>query len=275
MLLGTGLWLPGRYGNGGGGGGGGSFGVKGVTLDGSTRLIYSAATLLASDNPNCTIGMWIRGDTTPVGEHCLFEATDGTSKYLVTQNAGNIALDIYNGSSFYHVVAGHPTDSNALYDGAWHFIGINTNMNLAAGSKVGNIVIDNINATAWTHTDVSAAFTVPWSSFTSVCIGGEVANDTDRFFTGDIAEVIVNPGTNMNMSNADNRAKFITVDGAPVDVGADGSGPFASAPELYLSVRQPDGVAADFLTNRGVNTSATFSVDIGSAPTLSSTNPGA
>lgn len=74
-------------------------------------------------------------------------------------------------------------------------------------------------------------------------------SDASAKLNADVAEFWIAHGVYIDLSQAANRAKFIS-GGKPVDLGADGSLPTGSAPTVYLSVRPGDAASA-FATNRG------------------------
>jgi hypothetical protein len=63
---------------------------------------------------------------------------------------------------------------------------------------------------------------------------------------GDVADFWFMYGTFMDLTNATNRRKFIDAGGKPVNLGADGSTPTSSAPQIFLS-----GATASWHTNDG------------------------
>lgn len=70
---------------------------------------------------------------------------------------------------------------------------------------------------------------------------------TDQGCIGDVYVAL--PSTFYDLSDPDNIAKFINLDGSPVDLGTTATGPLGSEPLVYLSRREGDPVSA-FLTNR-------------------------
>ncbi len=77
---------------------------------------------------------------------------------------------------------------------------------------------------------------------------------------GYLADVLYHP-TFLDLSDANNRRKFINASGKPVDLGADGSTPLGLQPTIYLS-----GVVASWQTNKGTGGGFTEVGDITAAP---------
>jgi len=78
---------------------------------------------------------------------------------------------------------------------------------------------------------------------------------------GDLAQLYLNVAETLDLTIAGNRAKFITLDGFPVDLGSDGSFPTGNPPLLLLqndhtTVLTNSGTGGDFLTEVGDVTEA-------------------
>ena len=65
-------------------------------------------------------------------------------------------------------------------------------------------------------------------------------------FNGDLADFWLDPGTYIDLSDPANRRKFRDASGNPVYLGADGSKPTGTAPDIFLS-----GNTEDWHTNKG------------------------
>lgn len=86
--------------------------------------------------------------------------------------------------------------------------------------------------------------------FTKADLGIGAACNGDNKIDGRLADVWVDYGTYINFADSNNRRKFISAAGKPVNLGANGELPTGAAPEIFLHL--DDGQAAvNFATNRG------------------------
>ena len=98
-------------------------------------------------------------------------------------------------------------------------------------------------------------------------VGGHISTFASgaTLLDGDLAEFYYNPGASLDFSDAANRAKF-AVDGKPIFLETDGSGPTGSAPVLYL--HQDAGEApANFKDNKGTGGDYTITGTLTASPT--------
>jgi hypothetical protein len=82
-----------------------------------------------------------------------------------------------------------------------------------------SVAVHNNANTNWTHSDHAFGGTV----------GGA------NLLNAEIADFYFNNAETIDLSSSSNRAKFITTDGYPVDLGSDGSTPTGTAPRVYLN----------------------------------------
>ncbi len=97
------------------------------------------------------------------------------------------------------------------------------------------------------------------------------ANPFNRNFNGCLAQMYLNLGEYLDFRSAANRAKFITSDNFPVDLGSDASGPTGNQPIVYL--QNPlatheinDGSGGNF-TKNGILTACATQPPLPTSPT--------
>lgn len=146
--------------------------------------------------------------------------------------------------------------SDAITDTNWHHVMYSFNIKDAAKR---HIYIDGVSAidTVTTYDNTSHM------SFSAIetTIGNSIGGGTDFDYEGDIADFWLDFGTYVDLSDAANRAKFISSNGMPMYLGPDGSLPFGFAPDVFLSGNTDDwhlnkGTGGDF-TENGALTDAT------------------
>lgn len=96
-------------------------------------------------------------------------------------------------------------------------------------------------------------------------VGGSVDGPVTDKFKGYIGDLWVDFNRYIDFSIEANRRKFITADGRPVYLGADGSGPTGTAPMIFLS-----GNVSNWHTNKGTGGGFTVSGSL----TAADNNPG-
>jgi hypothetical protein len=122
-----------------------------------------------------------------------------------------------------------------------------------------SVAVHNNANTNWTHSDHAFGGTV----------GGA------NLLNAEIADFYFNNAETIDLSSSSNRAKFITTDGYPVDLGSDGSTPTGTAPRVYLN-----NALATWHTNLGTgggfteNGALTAGSSILFTPTVTSTGGG-
>ena len=116
-------------------------------------------------------------------------------------------------------------------------------------------------------TDNAGGFLVGLSSASQTNWGVAAAVSAAQKWNGALADLYFAPGQYLDFTVAANRAKFIS-SGKPVNLGADGSVPTGTTPQLFLHVGST-GVVGDFATNLG--SGGDFTVT--GAPALASDNP--
>jgi|TARA_Y100000310_G_scaffold303929_1_gene342653 hypothetical protein len=112
------------------------------------------------------------------------------------------------------------------------------------GSSVEQMYINDVDENPNVGTSNNA--NVDWTYTLNLCGAGVGGDDP---IEASMAEVYLNIAETLDISQAENRAKFIS-GGSPVDLGEDGSTPTGSQPIVYFSNRDADAASA-FATNRG------------------------
>lgn len=143
-----------------------------------------------------------------------------------------------------------------LPDDEWACYLVSWKTDLAAGAKLLQIYRGDVNAVT-SKTDDGGSFLADLSSDPWTLLN---AADVDVSW----AEVWFDT-TFIDFTVEENRLKFMTPDGKPADIGADGSAPTGDQPLIYLSVRAGDS-AADFCNNRGTGPNFTQNGSLTLAP---------
>jgi hypothetical protein len=225
-----------------GSGGGGALEVNAVTFNGSTRLLRGADLTGLSDGKQGTISFWIKLDST--SGQMVYKNLNGRVRlqfggdgkiYLLAENSSSSLILFLNSDTAY-------TPS----DGWLHVI---ASWDLAATTAYLYVNDSNDDVTPTTVTNDTIDYTSP---------NHEIGSDdgSSSFLDSDLAEYYF-ATEYVDISSETERRKFITADGKPADLGADGSTPTGTSPVMYLSNRPGDS-ASDFATNRG--TGGDFSI---------------
>jgi hypothetical protein len=234
-------------------GGGGGPVIGGVTIDGATVNI-SRASLVAADSPYVAISYWVRFSDVTAVRNALAYANDVANEYgnwSGNWNGGandqKMALVFEDEDSFdFHRMVGPdatPQDVWIHYLIAFRGVARNGHQNEVAVYRNRTLL-----AMVYDHDVFSLTPTFNGKSF---YVGSDGSNSAATF---DMAEYWLHLGEDFmeadgTISGA-NLDKFITADLKPVDLGADGSTPFGTAPVVYCHRSSADP-AASFATNLG------------------------
>jgi hypothetical protein len=126
--------------------------------------------------------------------------------------------------------------STPVKDTSWHHFMWSVDMANAANRHMYRDGVEDILVV--TYNDATLDFTVD-----TVGVGAD-AEGTGKF-AGDLAQLYLNIGEFIDLSQLSNREKFLQ-GGGPVDLGSDGSLPTGNAPDVFL-----DGPTATWHTNLG------------------------
>lgn len=227
------VMLPGGY----AAAGGGLLTVDAVVFDGTNDYLTRGADYTGSaDSDSFIFSCWVKFNGGDAGTQYFVVADAGDGYYIRRNTSNKVNISMQNSSSTTLVNIASGT-SVVVADGWVHIL----------IAKTGTTFYMYINdaADSPTVTTNSAGNT----DYTKTTHSMGALNTGTSKINADVAELYWAPGQYLDISNAANRAKFIS-GGKPVDMGSDGSTPTGTAPILYLSVR-PGDAASDFVTNRG------------------------
>lgn len=232
--------------------------IKGVRMD-AGDWISGNQSIAASSEGSCFF--WMRAEP-DLNTNMWMNDDAWAGSYLVTSNTPYVGIDVYSTLGDEFLIA---SQNIAPFVGQWVPVFMSWNTNFAAGLKLGQIYIGNSEFLSSADTiDADAAFDIgytqePWFIGKGFVPGQDYAGDLAEFWWDD---------QYIDWSVEANRLKFVSAAGAPVDLGTDGSTPFSTAPNIYLSVRDGDAASA-FCTNRGTGGDFTQNGTL----TLSTNNP--
>ncbi len=144
--------------------------------------------------------------------------------------------------------------SNTLTSDTWHHVMYSFDLTNAANR---HIYIDNVSDIQ-TVTTYNTAETIDFSAVNEG-LGGDAIGGTAKY-TGLFSDFWMDFGTYIDLSDAQNRKKFYNA--GPVDLGAAGTGPTGTAPDIFLT-----GDTATWHTNKGNGGGFTENGALTDAPT--------
>jgi len=245
---------------GGAGSAEGPFAPTGVIFDGTNDYITATPLGSSSDSTVMSASFWVNMEST-VGPSVIYCNDFGhVMGQCQIETSGAIkVMSFLNGSqTTYRQTTGTPIGTG---DG-WQHVGYKYTTDPYGLT----VYVDGSAEAAVSIYSVGSAFTMDnTTNFDRV--GDDRAAGSKNHF--ELAELWVDFGQSVDFSDTATREKFRDSDGQPVDLGADGTTPTGTAPDVYLSVREGEAAAA-FITNRGLGNNF---VQTG-ALALSATNPG-
>jgi len=213
-----------------------------VTFDGTNDyLSYTAST--SSDSKQFTFSFWVRRNV--ITQDWIFALVNnggaGTDRRLEfffdggplavrgRSSAGTDLLEVY---------------SSDINDTDWHhYMG---SFDLSDTGKR-HLYIDNVSDLATVFVYTNGTIEMGGGAGPQTYIANrEAAGASTLRLNGDMAQFWFESGTYIDLSDAGNRAKFVSALVRPVDMGVDGSIPTGSSPDVYL-----EGVLAGWATNKG------------------------
>ena len=140
--------------------------------------------------------------------------------------------------------------ANAISGNAWHNMLMSIDTNHGIGAKVAKVYIDDVDVTQISQ-DTDGIFTIGMNGF-KFTFGDEGLGDGA---TMDVADPWIAMQTLLTAGDISEatRRKFISPTGKPVYLGADGSAPTGTAPDVFFS-----GDATGFVTNKGTGGAASL-----------------
>ena len=223
-----------------------------VDFDGTNDYLrLSSALTGVTDSKQITISGWVKTNVT--GTKVILNLGDNNPDHLYFRVGfdNRLRLDFSNTSltDIYQSNAINP----ALTPGQYYHVLISIDL---SDSGRHHIYVDDVDRTTipTTYTDDTADFTP-----SRVTVGANFANNNK--FDGAFADLWVDFGTYIDFSVEENRRAFIDANGNPVDLGADGSKPTGTSPDVFLS-----GDTADWHTNKGTGGGFTENGALTTAP---------
>lgn len=210
-----------------------------VTFDGTNDYLNRGAGLTgAVDGKKFTASFWARYDGATSGSYSVLNSNP--SRFSLAHaggGVGNMQFILRNASGT--ILANHSCGPSSYTIGHWYHYLISVDVSNPANVQC---YVDDADGGVSTYTanvDDMVDFT------TSDVFVGAVGGGGNKF-NGALADLWVDFGTYIDFSVASNRRKFIDAGGSPVYLGADGSLPTGSAPDIFLS-----GDTATWHTNDG------------------------
>lgn len=236
-----------------------------VNFDGQALL--STASLVSTDNEYAALSFWVKVPLSgPGGGYVLVGDPNGTFyPYFNIVNGGQgFGINIADaaGASFIDASEGMALAGLA----EWHHVLLAFQTNLAAGNKILKGYVDDVLVFSAPGNDPSDAFDISTNGKEFV-FGGY--GDPMDGIAGDFADVWFAPGANLltagDIAEA-TRRKFISAEGKPVNLGADGSTPTGTAPAMFFR-RAPAAAASTFGNNLGTGGAFTITGTLTNAAT--------
>ena len=211
------------------------------TNDSMTR---SSSMTGQADSKTGILSMWFKVDDlsgSGVSNDDVILVHDATTNVFgVSINHGTDILTISgaDGTGINRLVM--QTNSSLATTGFYHVL---ASWDLAAAT--GQLYINDVSdlAAGGTYTDA----VLRWASATTYKVS--IGLSGGFLYDGGLAEVYIAPGQYIDLSVEENRRKFITADGKPVNLGATGSIPTGTNPLVYLHLEDGE-TASNFAINR-------------------------
>jgi len=211
------------------------YAINAVAFDGVTdRLTHSTALSGVSDTKMVTGSFWVKDNN--LGDfNRIFEAsTSGAGEFLINIGVSD-QIRFFGDNASGTVILDMDTSNNTM-DGTWKHILFS--FDLSDPSRR-HIYVDDTSDLSSASIYIDDFLDVTGNSNNGVGSLGALLG-------AELADMWVDFGTYIDLSIEENRRKFINADGQAIDLGADGSLPTGSAPDLFLS-----GDTASWHTNKG------------------------
>lgn len=227
----------------------GSYNPNAVTFD-TDRL---SGTLTGTDTKQATISFWYKRDTT-AGNQDIFDT--GTPDHDITPSATGIMVGFANSANA-DIFAVTSTAAATIDTATWHHY----------------LLSFDLTDTNKRHLFIDGVLQAPtWSLYTNdfIDVNGPTyyigSNNATDYYKGSLADLWIDYGTYLDLTQEENRRKFRSSTGMPMYLGPDGSIPTGTAPEIFLT-----GGTGSWHTNKGAG--GGFTVATGAISTAA-TQPG-
>ena len=202
--------------------------AQGVHFDTATYL-QANSMVGVTNSKKVTFSLWFRLNNLNAGGHTfLATASHGLAVGITGVSNKQITITGNNGTDLSVV-----TTSAVISDLNWHHILLSLDM--SDSSKL-HLYLDDTEITALTVTTFND---------NNLAFNGSTAL-AENIWAVDMADLWVDYGTYMDLTQTGNRRKFISAAGAPVYLGADGSVPTGTQPEIFFT-----GDPSTWNTNKG------------------------
>ena len=209
-------------------------GEKTATFDGSTTYLTRGADFTGNSNgTTASFSFWYRNDGATGGSN-IYKTQNNTFKFV---DSGGTNINVEG-----RTTAGTRILDSAIVGlndtGIWHHVCGMIDMSSAANSSY---YFDDV-----VHESMAGTFSGGSIKFadTNHAVGADY-NGSGKW-AGALYDFWLAFNVTINFDTTLNRRKFIDADGAPVDLGSDGSTPTGTAPILFLT-----GDSSTFATNAG------------------------
>ena len=170
-------------------------------------------------------------------------------------SSGSVAFRVWKfGVAVYVAARGNVN----LDDGLWHHVA--WNINLASGPTV-QIYIDGVDAKDPASSASTGNFV---GNSPNIGVGIDQRN-SNEILNGDMADLWILLGENIDLSVPANLAKFITTDGQAVDLGSTGTNPNGSTPTIFMHLDSGE-TPNNWMTNAGDGGAITLAGTLTSTP---------
>lgn len=229
--------------------------AHGVNFDGTNDYLTRGAGLTgAADSKKGIVSVWWKVGGGDGNFRQIFEGPSGDG--LQVSQFFNNKFYIQGQNAASSNILTLMSDNTYVASGAtWHHA--LASWDLATGTA--QLYIDDVESA-----DFSTTATNDTLDYTKTQWSVGARSDSSLKFNGDLADLYINFGESLDLSNSTNRRKFISAGLAPVDLGVDGSTPTGTAPIIYQH-----GSTASWHTNDGTGGGFTLNgtlTDAGSNP---------
>lgn len=207
----------------------------------------------AADSKLATFVLWFRKDGSNATQQRLFGCTTtvagGTNRGFRSSITAANKIDVVAENSSGTTILSLITSGTFSAGAAWHCV--MCSVDLSDSAKRHLYVDDVSDLVVTTYTNDTIDHTVADHSI------GANPNNLIKM-DGCLAEVWIGLGQYIDFSIEENRRKFRSSDGKPVNLGTNGAVPTGTAPLVYLSLDRSAAVAG-FATNKGTGGNFTIS----------------